>query len=246
MKESFLHYIWQHQYFGKSDLRTTAGEAINIITTGNANTNAGPDFQNAKVKIETIDWHGHVEIHVKSSEWEKHGHTTDAAYQNVILHVVWEDDRPITYPTGKKIATLELKGRIDEMLLLKSELLLENPEAIACSAMLPNVNTMTKLSMVERAMVDRLEQKAALISEILKANDNDWEETTYQWLAKNMGFKINSEAFLDLSSLPESQLEQFCTLLQKKVLKETGIPTSIGIGATKPWQKPLTFCAKRC
>jgi hypothetical protein len=199
MKETFLHYVWQHQYFDKSNLRTTAGEAINIISTGNTNTNAGPDFQNAKVKIETIDWHGHVEIHVKSSEWEKHGHTTDAAYHNVILHVVWEDDSPITYPTGKKIATLELKGRVAETLLLKSELLLDNPETIACTAMLPNVSTMTKLSMVERAMVDRLEQKAAAISEMLHANSNDWEETAYQWLAKNMGFKINSEAFLALA-----------------------------------------------
>ncbi|HZX75280.1 MAG TPA: DUF2851 family protein [Cyclobacteriaceae bacterium] len=90
MNESFLHYIWQLQYFDKKDLRTTDGEAITITAPGKGNTNAGPDFLTAKIRIGDIDWAGSVEIHTNASAWMSHGHDEDSAYDNVILHVVWK------------------------------------------------------------------------------------------------------------------------------------------------------------
>jgi hypothetical protein len=98
--ESFLHYIWQFQYFQKAALKTTAGETLNIIKPGILNSDAGPDFAQAKIKIDSIDWVGNAEIHVKASEWYDHKHDRDSAYENVVLHIVWEDNKPVYRKDG--------------------------------------------------------------------------------------------------------------------------------------------------
>jgi hypothetical protein len=199
MQESFLHYIWQFQYFDRADLQTTTGENITVFHPGYRNQHSGPDFSHARIRIGDIEWIGHVEIHIYSSGWKDHKHDSDPAYDNVILHVVWKDDLIISRRDASPLPTLGLQGKVPEHLMLKYQKLLLNPEKIPCAALIPNVQEITVLSMKERALMDRLEAKARLITELLSENVNDWEETCYQMLCRNFGFKVNAEAFFSLA-----------------------------------------------
>ncbi len=216
MNESFLHYIWQYQYFDKTDLQTQEGEPISIFKTGILNTNAGPDFSQAKIKIGTIEWVGNVEIHTKSSEWLNHKHNIDKAYENVILHVVWENDAEIKRIDGSVIPTVELKGRVDENLIKAYKKLINSPSSIPCEKSFPNVSDLIKLSMLDQAILQRLESKAEIVNQLVKSSNNDWEETAYQVLLKNFGFKINAEPFLQLAkSLPYKIIQKHSSNLQQ-------------------------------
>ena len=203
MTESFLHYIWQFQYFGKENLSTSAGEALQIFQPGFRNANAGPDFSEAKIKIDSLEWRGSVEIHIKASGWNDHHHGDDQAYENVILHVVWENDKPIKRTDGTVMPTLELKNRVSLVLWNRYKKLFTSVESIPCSNHWPKVSALVKLSMLEKTVVQRLELKAQGVMDILAKNHNDWEETCYHVLFKNFGFKVNAEPMLQLAcSLP--------------------------------------------
>lgn len=218
MSESFLHYLWQLQYFEKKDLLTTEGEPLAVLKTGTLNSNAGPDFFNAKIKIGEIDWVGTVEIHVKSSDWFVHRHEKDAAYNNVILHVVWENDKQV-HQNHAPIPTLELKSRVDSSLLNEYRKLINSPTLIACEKTFSKVDDLIKLSMLDKALMQRLETKANAVSELLKFNNNDWNETTYQLLSKNFGFKVNADPFFQLSkALPYKIIQKQNSLLQVEAL----------------------------
>jgi hypothetical protein len=207
MQESFLHYIWQFQYFDKAALATSEGEDINIIHPGFLNKDSGPDFSTAKIRIGNYLWTGNIEIHIKASDWYLHNHQKDEAYENVILHIVWENDKPIQLKDGSYIPTLELKTRVSHDLLLKYNTFVNSTTSVACSPQLNQVKEIIILSMLDKALLNRLKNKSELLSKLLILNNNDWQETTYQILAKNFGFKINSEAFLALSkSLPYKTL----------------------------------------
>ncbi len=211
MKESFLHYVWQFQKFDSSSLIDSDGNAVQVFAVGEHNTNAGPDFLNAKIKIGEILWHGHVEIHVSASAWNQHGHQNDPAYDNVILHIVWNNDLAIVQKDGKSIPTIELQNKVSQDLLLQSDSLLDSPDKIPCSNILSSVNTMQVCSMLEKVGVQRLASKSGLVSNLLKNNAGDWEETAYQMLAKNYGFKINAHPFLKLAQkLPFKILKKHC------------------------------------
>ena len=211
MKESFLHYVWQFQKFDASNLKDADGNDLVVLSVGEHNTNAGPDFLNATVKIGDITWHGQVEIHINSNAWNQHKHQHDPAYENVILHVVWENGSSILHPDGKKIPTITLKNRISESLLLQSNQLLESPEKIPCAQLIHKTNDMTVFSMLEKSAIERLETKSKVIFELFKQNKGDWEETAYQLLAQNFGFKINAHPFLKLSKkLPYKVLKKHC------------------------------------
>jgi hypothetical protein len=199
MTEAFLYYVWQFQYFNKSDLRTTTGEPISIFNTGLRNTHAGPDFFNAKVKIGAIEWIGNVEMHIHSSEWNDHHHNTDDAYENVILHVVWKEDKIIKRKDNSVLPALELKDRVNESFLLQYRQLINTPQTILCAAFIDRVSPLLKVSMLDKALMERLETKAKQSEAILQRNNNDWEETAYQVLGKNFGFKVNAEPFAQLA-----------------------------------------------
>jgi hypothetical protein len=199
MQEAFLHYIWQFQYFNKSALTTTTDEAITVFHPGYRNIHSGPDFSNARIKIGHIEWIGHVEIHIHSSGWIEHHHESDAAYDNVILHVVWAEDKVIARKDHSSLPTLELKPRVASTLILRYRTLFRNPESIPCASSVGSVASVTKLDMVEKAMVTRLERNAVAILHRLGLNTGDWEETCYQLLCRNFGFKVNSDPFLALS-----------------------------------------------
>ena len=203
MHESFLHYIWQMQYFDKKELQTIDKEEIGIFSAGTHNTNAGPDFTNARIKIGSIDWVGSVEIHTQSSEWINHRHGLDKAYDNVILHLVWQHDKVILRSDKTALPTLELRGRVDESLIHTYRKLVDSSFSIPCARSLAAVDDLIKLSMMEKALMERLERKAEEVKVLYRQNENSWEETFYQLLARTFGFKINAEPFFQLArSLP--------------------------------------------
>jgi hypothetical protein len=219
MNEAFLHYIWQYQYFEKNNFRTTSGEPVTILQCGFKNTNAGPDFLNAKIKIGDVVWIGHVEIHISSSEWIDHRHHVDSAYENVILHVVWKENQSILQKDGAALPTAELKGRVSDDLLLRYRKLINQPDTIPCAHHLPNVEEIKKLARIDKALVERLETKSLAIQERFEKNGSDWEQTAYQILCKNFGFKINSPSFERLSEiLPYKVLQKHDQLVQVEAL----------------------------
>ncbi len=201
MTEAFLHYLWQFQYFNKVDLKTTRGESINVFHPGYRNSNAGPDFSNGKIRIGDMDWVGTVEIHINSSNWNDHHHSVDPAYDNVILHVVWKEDKEVKRRDGSELPTFELKNRVSEEMLLRYRKLINTPDEIPCAASLFKVSEITKLAMIDKALMNRFESKAKMILSLLKHNNNDWEETAYQLLSRNFGFKVNSDPFENLSKV---------------------------------------------
>jgi hypothetical protein len=199
VSEAFLHYLWQFQYFDKHDLVTATGEEIQVYHPGYRNTNAGPDFFNARIKIGSMEWVGSVEIHINASGWLEHKHETDPAYENVVLHVVWKNDKEIKRSDHSLLPTLELKNRVDEQLLLKYKRLINSPEEIPCAGVFNKVPDLVKFSMLDKTLMQRLETKAGAVSALLTRNNNDWEETCFQLIGKNFGFKVNTDPFLQLT-----------------------------------------------
>ena len=140
MNEKLLHFIWKFRLFHTDGLVTTQGEAVEIIHSGTYNTDAGADFQNAKIKIGETLWAGNIEMHVQSKDWFVHKHETDAAYNNVILHVVYEANGNTAHTkSGEPIATLELKNRINTSLLSRYEELEKQQSWIPCAKFFPKV-----------------------------------------------------------------------------------------------------------
>jgi hypothetical protein len=201
MTEDFLHFVWQYQYLDTSQelLQTTEGQDLLIFRTGQPHQNEGADFLDANIMLDGVQWVGTVEIHLKSSDWLRHHHSTHPRYENVILHVVWEDDQPVFRNDGTRLPTLAIKERIYKRALERYYQLLSNQEVIPCAKQFPALDNIKKIVMLDRALTHRLEQKANQVQMRLEENEGDWEETTYQLLAQNFGFKINSEPLGELS-----------------------------------------------
>lgn len=202
MQEAFLHYIWKYKKFELSNAKTTDNKAISLVSSGQHNEQeSGPDFFNAKLKIGDQLWAGNVEIHLKASDWYAHGHETDPAYDNVILHVVWENDIEIFRKDNTSIPTLELSSRIKPDTLLNYQNLLENnPQKwINCEPDFPEFSDFEINNWLERIYVERLEQKAETIIDLLKKSANNWEEVLFKLFAKNFGLNVNGDAFLSMA-----------------------------------------------
>jgi hypothetical protein len=197
MTEDFLHFVWQFGLFDRNNLKALTGEEIDIITIGQYNSDAGPDFFNARIRINGIEWAGNVELHLRSSDWNKHGHTNDSAYNNVILHVIEEYDINIFNKSGTKIPAIKLQ--FNKLLLENYLKLYGSVNSIACSRHLPNINADTLGLFLPSLAIERLEQKTIEIKEKLKASGNNWEDVFYKTLARNFGFRINSLPFAMLA-----------------------------------------------
>jgi len=197
MSETILHYIWQHKLFSAHNLKTTDGEPIEVINIGQHNTDAGPDFFNAKVKIGNTIWAGNVEIHKNSSDWNKHNHQNNAAYNSVILHIVEKADMEIFRKNGKKIPQLELA--IPEHIAQNYTELLAEKNWIACADKIAEIPQIFIENWKNALLTERLEQKTSAINALLKENNNHWEECFYIVLARNFGFGTNSQTFEELA-----------------------------------------------
>lgn len=220
IQESFLHFVWQNQYFNSRSLSTHHKEPIQILKVGYHNQLAGPDFKEAELKINGIRWAGSVEIHFKSSDWYRHKHQGDQKYDNVILHVVYDHDQEVYTSDGNIIPTLKLKGIIKPKVLERYQLITENQDIVPCEKQLQTTKVITRLTMLEKVLVGRLQSKAEAVTNLLKSNNYDWEETAYQWLARGLGFKTNAESMEELTKLlpvkvlhKQSSLHQYEALL---------------------------------
>ena len=205
MKESILHYVWQHKLFAAHNLQTTDGEHVEVIDVGRYNTDAGPDFFNSKIRIGDTLWAGNVEIHTRSTDWNRHNHQADKAYDSVILHVVSLADGDVFRMDGEKIPQMELiyPNRIET----NYDKLITEQKWIPCADKIKEVPSIFIQSWKNALLTERLEQKMNAIQHLLNDNNQHWEEAFYITLARNFGFSTNSQAFENLArSLPLSVL----------------------------------------
>ena len=199
MREDLLHYIWKHKLLASKRLVTTQKENIQLVHSGDHNHNAGPDFFNARIKIDNQLWVGNVEIHIKSSDWYAHGHEKDSNYDAVIIHVVWEHDIEVYRSDNSPIPTLELKDYVDEKIFTNYQKLFSTPQKwINCENDITAVDQFSLDNWLERLYIDRLEQKSHLIDQLLDDSKNDWEAVLFKMLSKSFGLKVNGDAFLNV------------------------------------------------
>jgi hypothetical protein len=211
MKEDFLHYLWKFKKFDTLNLKTSNMEEISIVNVGQYLELAGPDFFNAQITIGDQKWAGNVEIHLKSSDWYVHHHEKDPAYENVILHVVWEHDTEIFRKNNSEIAVLELKDYVDKETLTNYQSLMSPKSWIFCEKMLGSIDDFILKNWQERLFFERLERKSKAIFELLEQTNNDWEEVLFCLLAKNFGLNTNGEAFYKIAkSIPFSIIRKEC------------------------------------
>lgn len=202
--EKFLHFVWQFRLYNTADLATNTGQQIQVLNCGLNNSNAGPDFLNAKIRIDETTWAGNVEIHIKASDWLLHKHQNDSVYDNVVLHVVYEDDEPIYSSTGQLLPCLALKPLIANELFERYDALLLANTAFPCQNQIAQVDYFLVNSFLARVLVERLSQKTEEVFERLNALNGNWDDTFYHFLAKNFGFKINALPMAMLAqSLPQ-------------------------------------------
>ncbi|MGQ8338737.1 DUF2851 family protein [Sunxiuqinia sp. A32] len=193
MNEAFLQFIWQHRLYYAQNMQTTDGDIIEIIQPGQHNTDSGPDFFNARIKIGETSWAGNVEIHQKASDWNRHQHEKDAAYDNVILHVVQCNDHIVFNSNKEKIATYQFD--YPKHLETNYEDLLKSKAWVACGSIIREADLLELKIRFHSLMIERLQQKTSEITDRLAQNNNDWNETFYQFLARNFGFKTNALPF---------------------------------------------------
>lgn len=200
MKEEFLHYLWQHQYFKTSRLMTVSGAVLEIEQRGYLNVNAGPDFLNATLKINGFKWIGNVEMHLKPNLWYQHQHHHDKRYNNVILHVVWEGKDLVKNQASQVIETLELRNLVDEK-LLKRYNGFETTKPILCQSYFKIVGEDIIENTLRKQLFKRFETKAQNILERLKAHRNNWEHTLFETIGSNFGLPVNRVPFERLARL---------------------------------------------
>lgn len=210
--------MWLHRMWGGVDKSLCDGRSVRLLDSGRLNTDAGPDFFNAKVIIDDIEWVGNVEVHVKASDWKRHGHDRDAAYDNVILHVVGIDDCEVRRRDGSLIPQLllPLKPEIVE----KYSMLTEGLHSIRCSEYIGEMPDIMLSGWLESLACERLESKARRILDIIEVNRGDWEQACFVSLARALGFGLNSEPFEMLArSIPLNILHHHSdSLLQIEAL----------------------------
>lgn len=201
MTEALLHFIWQHRPFSLNGLHTEQGEAVEIIDPGLSNPHAGPDFFNAKIRLNGSLWAGNVEMHIRASDWFAHGHHTDPSYNNVVLHVVVQADRPALSAQGAEVPTLAipypstLEARLRE--------LLDSKGWIPCHKHLQALDPFKQLAMLQRLMVERLQQKSEQVLDMVERCKGSWEEAYYRTVVRCFGLKVNAQPAEQLAqSLP--------------------------------------------
>ncbi|NNG08613.1 MAG: DUF2851 family protein [Arenibacter sp.] len=201
MREDLLHFIWKYKKLQLEELRSSKNETIQVLDVGTHNLLSGPDFFNAKIRINGQLWAGTVEMHLRSSDWYAHHHERDPNYNNVILHVVWDDDLDVFRSDNSSIPTLVLKKYISLSVLEEYQKLFHRKEGtfINCGQAISRVDDFIVKKWLERLYFERLEQKSNLVQKLLKDSNNDWEQVFFIVLCKNFGLKINGESFFDIA-----------------------------------------------
>ncbi len=200
--ESMLHYIWKHKLYTANNLFTNKGIQITIIDPGLPNHDSGPDFFNAKIKIGDEMWAGNIEMHTFASDWIKHKHHLDKAYNSTILHLVEIDNFPDVFTENGNLVH-QIKLSVPEEIRKNFEYLINSETFTPCVSRICEIPPIEITAWKSALTCERLERKTKDIFKILEQNNGDWEEVFYNILSRNFGFGINGDAFARLSqSLP--------------------------------------------
>lgn len=203
MREDILQYIWQFQYYNHTEMRCTNGDRVSVIHPGIHNSNQGPDFAGAKIKINQTIWAGNVEIHINSSDWRRHNHSSDKNYDNIILHVVWNHDQEIKDAYENDLPTLELQSRVSKLLLERYRQLMECSSFVPCEKFEIDKSSLFLTAWKQRLAAERLILKSEMILKILQQTNFHWEESFWWLIAANFGLKVNEDVFKKIAqSLP--------------------------------------------
>lgn len=197
MTEKLLQYLWNYKVFKHFDFKDIEGNSVDIIHFGKWNKDAGPDFLDAKIKVNGLVMAGNIELHVRSSDWIFHNHSLDPNYQNIILHVTFQHDIEVSEHTGRNIPTLELKDYIDENTVWKYERLIEGTQFIACE----NIFNKDKIPIHfhEGNILKKLEEKSLELEQNLRLYKNNFEAVLFHSFAYSFGLKVNASIFRQIA-----------------------------------------------
>ena len=196
LKEELLHHIWQHRLFSSQGLKTVDGQSLEILKSGELNSDSGPDFRNSRIKVDGTEWAGNIEIHVRSSDWLRHNHQTDSAYANIILHVVFEDD--LKESLGS-FPTLILKNLVSDQVLVRYENLNNSSDTIPCGAQFMDVPELIRNAWFDSLLIGRLQRKSEWMNSLVDESHGDLEEAFTVVLFRAFGMKVNAEPFEQLA-----------------------------------------------
>ncbi len=196
LNEKLLFVVWRYKIFSEYPLKTLSGKVVEIIHPGELNADAGPDFLNARIKIDNIQWAGNIEIHKTSSDFIKHEHHKDKNYHSLILHVVYEHDTDIDFPNNTEI--IELKKFISDKTIQQYTLLIENKSTPACLNLWNDLDEFIIQHWLNRILIQRLEKKYEQIKNYFEYTKN-YQETFYRLFCRHLGFKVNNDTFERLS-----------------------------------------------
>lgn len=191
--EELLHYVWKHKIFPLHELRTTDGRLVEVLNPGIHNTDAGPDFTGAKIKLDGTLWVGNVELHQKTSDWFRHHHDTDASYENIILHVASDIDQSLFYSNGQEVPQLQL--RVPPYVQAHYAELKQNDTRPRCKAVVSTLPLFLVHNWMTSLTLERFEERTRQILARREALDKNWEDTLFVTVARNFGFGINGDAF---------------------------------------------------
>ena len=227
MIEDYLHYIWKFGLFNKIELKTEDCEALEILNLGIHNFDSGPDFLQAQISIGSIKWFGNVEIHVNTSDWNKHKHQLDKAYNNVILHVVYNHDKEIYNQRAELIPAVELKDLLDHEHYFGYERFISNQKWIPCEKLISTISQMKINAWLDRMLLERLERKSLEIEKELRLTNGDWDEVCYRFVFRYFGMKVNGNPMMDLARRTPLKLLQkeskSCFTLEALLFGQSGM-----------------------
>jgi hypothetical protein len=194
-REELLHHIWQHRLFNQTNLQTTDGRSLEVLRPGTLNQDAGPDFSNVRLRIDGVEWAGNVEIHIRTSDWLKHGHQTDNQYSSIILHAVFEND--LEEALGN-FPTLVLKPYVSDQLLKRHENLVGSKAQLPCGNLLLDVPELVRNGWFDSLLVERLQRKSEYVNKLIEDCNGDLEQAFQMLVFRTMGMKVNADAFEQL------------------------------------------------
>lgn len=193
MMEEVLHYVWKHKILPLKDLKTTDGKSVEVLNPGMLNRDAGPDFIGAKVKIDGLLWAGNVEIHLHTSDWFRHGHDSNPAYDSIILHIASDVDASLCYPSGEDVPQIEIE--VPHYVISNYEKLISEDGYPPCKDILASVPKIKIHGWLSALQVERLEMRTLQIMERRERLEKSWEDTLFVTIARSFGFGKNGDAF---------------------------------------------------
>ena len=191
--EKLLHYVWKHRILPFKTLLTLDKRKVEVIDPGTYNPHQGPDFFNAKIKLNDTLWAGNVEVHLKASDWFRHNHHLDAAYNNTILHVVLDADKEAHTQDGRSPVTLQID--MPQELLLHYRELSTTDDYPRCHRIVPHIPALKAHSWMDALLVERLQNRSGKVLERAKRMNGDWEKAAFVTLSRNFGFGLNGDVY---------------------------------------------------